>query len=58
MTPHNLIEHFGSTKAAADALSVTPQSVRNWINDKRIPSYRQTLAEFLTKGKLKADKKK
>ena len=39
-------------------MRVTPQSVRNWISDKRIPSYRQTLAEYITKGKLKADKRK
>lgn len=55
MKKQDVINHFGSVKAVADALGITVQSVYEWPED--IPLGRQYQIELLTKGKLKAAKK-
>ena len=50
----NLIAHFGSQVAAADALGVTQPTLSNWKKRGRIPHLQQLRIEHVTKGKLKA----
>lgn len=52
MTKHQAIKYFGSSKALAEALGVTPQAVSGW---KGIPARRQYEIERITNGALKAD---
>lgn len=49
-----LITHFGSQVAAADALGVTQPTLSNWKKRGRIPHLQQLRIEHVTKGKLKA----
>jgi DNA-binding transcriptional regulator YdaS (Cro superfamily) len=54
MKAENVIEHFGSQVAAAQALGLSKQAVYQWT--KRGISFRtQLLIEHATGGKLKAD---
>lgn len=49
-----LIAHYGSQVAAADALGVTQPTLSNWKKRGRIPHLQQLRIEHVTKGKLKA----
>lgn len=49
-----VIAHFGSQVAAADALGVQQPTISNWKTRGRIPHIQQLKIELLTKGKLKA----
>lgn len=46
------IEAFGSVKALADALEVSPQAIYQWGEE--VPDGRDFQIEVLTEGKLKA----
>jgi len=48
-----VIEHFGSVKAVADALSIKAPSVSEWKEN--IPLLRAYQLERITNGKLKAE---
>lgn len=49
-----VIKHFGSQVAAAEALGVQQPTISNWKTRGRIPHIQQLRIEHLTKGKLKA----
>lgn len=49
-----VIKHFGSQVAAADALGVQQPTISNWKTRGRIPHIQQLRIEHLTNGKLKA----
>lgn len=49
-----LIAHFGSQVAAADALGVTQPTLSNWKKRGRIPYLQQLRIQHVTSGKLKA----
>lgn len=49
-----VIKHFGSQVAAADALGVQQPTISNWKTRGRIPHIQQIRIEHLTSGKLKA----
>ncbi len=49
-----LIAHFGSQVAAADALGVTQPTLSNWKTRGRIPHLQQLRIEHHTGGKLRA----
>ena len=55
MTYDELIEFYGTQKAAAEALGLSQPSLSEW-KDKGIPPPRQAQYELLTKGKLKAER--
>lgn len=55
MTPQDLIEHFGTQTAAADALDLYKQQVNKWVKRGSIPLAAQIRIELATKHKLKAD---
>ena len=55
MNTAQVIEHFGTRSAAATALKITTQTIRDWEARKMgIPWHRQIMIEHLTGGKLKA----
>lgn len=54
MTPKQVIEHFKTQTAAAEALSIGQSAVANWLSRGTVPMLRQLQYEKLTKGKLKA----
>lgn len=49
-----VIEHFGSQVAAADAIGVTQPTLSNWKKRGNIPQLQQLRIQHITKGKLKA----
>lgn len=49
-----VIKHFGSQVAAADALGVQQPTISNWKTRGRIPHIQQLRIEHVTEGKLKA----
>lgn len=49
-----VIKHFGSQVAAADALGVQQPTISNWKTRGRIPHIQQLRIEHVTQGKLKA----
>lgn len=49
-----VIKHYGSQVAAADAIGVTQPTLSNWKARGRIPQLQQLRIEHLTEGKLKA----
>lgn len=55
MTYDDVIAHFGSQQAAADALDISQPSISDWKRSERIPHIRQLQIEHVTDGKLKAD---
>lgn len=62
MTYDQLIDHYGTQKAAGEALgafgpneAVKQSSVAEW-KEKGVPAPRQAQYELLTRGKLKADR--
>lgn len=56
MTKDQAISHFGDIKGLCEALDISPAAVSQW--GKYPPQNRQYELEILTKGKLKADRKK
>lgn len=52
MTKDEVIAHFGSQAAAAEALGIKQPSVANWGDP--LPELRQLELERLTKGALRA----
>jgi len=46
------VDHFGSIRALADALEITPQAVYQW--GEHVPAGRDFQIEVLTQGALKA----
>lgn len=55
MTYVDLIAHYGTQRAAADALGIKAPSVAEW-KEKGIPLPRQAQYEILTDGALKAER--
>lgn len=53
MTKSEVVQHFGTQQAVADAHGVTIGAVSQWKED--LPANRQALIELMTGGKLKAD---
>lgn len=53
MKTSEVIEHYGSKAAIAQALGISKASVTNWGAEP--PAGRQYQLQILTKGKLKAD---
>jgi len=49
-----VIEFFGGTRQAAEALDVSTQAIYAWGED--VPKQRQAHVELATKGKIKRDK--
>ena len=49
-----VIKHYGSQVAAADAIGVTQPTLSNWKKRGRIPQLQQLRIEHITEGKLKA----
>lgn len=54
MRKKDVIEHFGSQKAVADALDISEQAVSNW--DDEIPRGRAFELQVLTGGKLQVER--
>lgn len=54
MNMQQLVAHYGSQRAIAEALGTTEQVVSAW-NRNGIPAGRQFQVEIATKGLLKAD---
>jgi len=54
MTYDELIAHFKTQRAAADAIGISQPSVADW-KDKGIPEPRQAQYQLITGGKLLAD---
>lgn len=52
MTKDEVLKHYGSQAAVAEALRIKQPSVANWGD--RLPELRQLEIEQLTKGALKA----
>ncbi len=53
MTKDELINYFGTSVNTARALGISSSTITRW---KRVPTWHQTNAQHITKGKLKADK--
>ncbi len=53
MKPTDLLTHFTTQRAAADAIHVTQGAVSQWIKAGRIPWARQLQIERITGGVLK-----
>lgn len=49
-----VIDHFGSQVAAAQAIGVTQPTLSNWKTRGRIPHLQQLRIEHVTRGKLRA----
>lgn len=52
MQKNDVIAHFGSVSAAAEALGITTQAISMW--PKTVPMGRQYQLEKITAGKLRA----
>jgi hypothetical protein len=57
MSPADLIEFYGSQKAAAKALGVSFKTVSMWRRRGFIPNGRQYQVQLVTLGRLVADPK-
>ena len=55
MTYDDLISHYKTQKAAAEALGLSQPSLSEW-KDNGIPEPRQAQYELLTRGRLRADR--
>ena len=55
MTPEQVIKHYGSERAAADALKMTRQIINYWKLRKSIPLRTQAFIQLKTNGALKAN---
>lgn len=58
MKPADLVKHFASPANASRSLGFHRRTIYHWIAEQEIPIRTQKHIEFLTNGKLKADKKK
>lgn len=56
MTFDQVRKHYGSIKAIADALAITPGAVQRWKRENKIPYDRQCQIQVDTRNKLKATK--
>lgn len=54
MKREDLVKHFGSVRAVADAFGVTISAVYQW-DEARVPERIAYKAQFLTGGKLQVD---
>ena len=54
MTPEQVIKHYGSEQAAADALKMTRQAINYWKLRKVIPTRTQAFIQLKTNGALRA----
>lgn len=54
MKIEQVIKHFGSQCAVAEALGVQQPTISNWKSRGSIPHLQQLRIEHVTKGKLKA----
>ena len=52
MRTSNAVEHFGSVRALAEVLNVSPQAIYDWGEE--VPELRAYQLEVLTNGALKA----
>jgi DNA-binding transcriptional regulator YdaS (Cro superfamily) len=55
MKIEQVIKHFGSQCAVAEALGVQQPTISNWKSRGSIPYLQQLRIEHATKGKLKAE---
>lgn len=55
MTPQDVIAHFGSQTATADALGLKQPSVSDWVRAGSVPWLRQLDIERMTGGALRAN---
>jgi len=53
MKPTDLLTHFETQQAAADAIKVTQGAISQWLKAERIPWQRQLQIERITGGALK-----
>lgn len=58
MTPQDLLRHFKTITAAAEALQIKPPSISEWVKNDSIPIDRQCQVEVITDGALRADRTK
>lgn len=56
MTKQDVIQHYGSVAAAAEAMGIRRQAVNAWGEEP--PHGRQCELQILTRGKLKASPKR
>jgi DNA-binding transcriptional regulator YdaS (Cro superfamily) len=56
MNPRQVVDHFGTQTATADALGIAQSSVAGWIDAGEVPEPRQYQIELATGGMLRADK--
>ena len=54
MKTSDVIEFFGGTRQAAEALDVSTQAIYAWGDE--VPKSRQAHVELASKGKIKRDK--
>ncbi len=55
MSPAQLLKHYGTKVAIADAGEVDRQVVQGWFDRGRVPLDQQTKCEVHTDGALRAD---
>lgn len=55
MTPTQLLRHYKTKVAIAEAIGVDKQVVQGWFERDRVPLDQQTKLEVATAGELKAD---
>ena len=55
MTPHDVISHYGTQAAAADALDLSQPSISDWVRAGSVPWLRQLDIERMTNGALRAN---
>jgi len=55
MTPHDVIFHYGTQAAAAEALGLKQPSVSDWVRAGYVPWLRQLDIERMTGGALRAN---
>jgi DNA-binding transcriptional regulator YdaS (Cro superfamily) len=55
MNFNDLMRHFGTQRAAAEALGMKYQAVNNWVSRGYIPWRSQIKLERVTRGKLRAE---
>ena len=56
MTPQDVLNHYRTQQAVADALGIDQASISKWKKEVAVPQLRQLQLEALTGGALKADK--
>lgn len=58
MTPRQLIAHYSDEREAAFKLGYHPYTIKLWVKTNRIPPRAQAFIEYVSAGKLVADKRK